>query len=136
MAGALLDAPDHDDPHPRDERARGLGLLARDRRAGTARRTAGDVIETPGIAHGPKKGGGRGRGGQGEFRHVGLGDDDRTGLLELLDNAGILSRNAILRIEFRDYLTKVPKVFAASPGARISGLLHQWVPAIGISWTF
>ncbi len=47
-----------------------------------------------------------------------------------------LSRNAVLRIEFRDYLTKVPKVFEASPGAKISGLLHQWVPAVGISWTF
>ncbi len=47
-----------------------------------------------------------------------------------------LRRNAILRIEFRDYLTRAPKVFEASPGAKISGLLHQWVPAVGISWTF
>jgi hypothetical protein len=46
------------------------------------------------------------------------------------------SRNASMRIEFRDYITKVPRVFEASPGARISGLLHHWVPAIGISWTF
>lgn len=40
------------------------------------------------------------------------------------------------RVEFRDYITKVPKVFAASPGANISGLLHQWVPAFGVSWVF
>ena len=47
-----------------------------------------------------------------------------------------LSRNASLRFEFRDYLTKVPRVFEPSPGARISGLLHHWVPAIGFSWIF
>lgn len=47
-----------------------------------------------------------------------------------------LRRNAALRFEFRDYLTKVPRVFEPSPGARISGLLHHWVPAIGFSWTF
>jgi hypothetical protein len=46
------------------------------------------------------------------------------------------SRNAALRFEFRDYITKVPKIFEPSPGARISGLLHHWVPAVGISWTF
>jgi len=40
------------------------------------------------------------------------------------------------RVEFRDYITKVPKVFAASPGARISGIFHQWAPAFGASWTF
>jgi hypothetical protein len=47
-----------------------------------------------------------------------------------------LSRNAALRFEFRDYLTKVPRIFEPSPGARISGLLHHWVPAVGFSWTF
>ncbi|MBI3698444.1 MAG: outer membrane beta-barrel protein [Acidobacteria bacterium] len=47
-----------------------------------------------------------------------------------------LSHRTAIRVEFRDYITKVPKVFAASPGARISGVLHQWVPAFGISWTF
>jgi len=40
------------------------------------------------------------------------------------------------RVEFRDYITGVPKVFEASPGARLSGVFHQWVPAFGISWTF
>lgn len=43
---------------------------------------------------------------------------------------------ATARIEFRDYLTKVPKVFAASPGAHLSGLLHNWGPDFGVSWTF
>lgn len=43
---------------------------------------------------------------------------------------------AVARIEFRDYLTKVPKVFAASPGAHLSGLLHNWGPDFGIGWTF
>lgn len=46
------------------------------------------------------------------------------------------SRNAALRFEFRDYISKVPRIFEPSPGARISGLLHHWVPAVGISWTF
>ena len=46
------------------------------------------------------------------------------------------SRRTSFRVEFRDYITKVPKVFAAAPGAKISGLLHQWMPAFGISWTF
>jgi len=45
-------------------------------------------------------------------------------------------RTATLRLEFRDYITKVPKTFTASPGAKISGILHQWTPAVGISWTF
>ena len=41
------------------------------------------------------------------------------------------------RVELRDYITKVPsKVLAASPGARSSGIFHQWAPAFGVSWTF
>jgi hypothetical protein len=44
--------------------------------------------------------------------------------------------NKVFRIEFRDYITEVPKVFDAAPGARISGILHHWVPAFGFSWTF
>ena len=47
-----------------------------------------------------------------------------------------LNRNAALRVEFRDYITSVPRVFEPSPGAKISGLLHHWVPAVGFSWTF
>jgi hypothetical protein len=40
------------------------------------------------------------------------------------------------RLEFRDYLTKVPKVIGVSPGAHLSGLLHNWAPLFGVSWTF
>ena len=47
-----------------------------------------------------------------------------------------ISRNTMFRIEFRDYVTKVPKVFAASPGASFGRILHHWVPAVGVSWTF
>jgi len=47
-----------------------------------------------------------------------------------------LSRGATLRVEFRDYITKVPKIFEPSPGAKISGLLHHWLPAVGVSWRF
>lgn len=47
-----------------------------------------------------------------------------------------LSGGATLRVEFRDYLTKVPKIFEPSPGAKISGLLHHWLGAVGVSWRF
>jgi hypothetical protein len=47
-----------------------------------------------------------------------------------------LGESASLRFEFRDYITEVPRIFTPSPGAKISGLLHQWLPAVGISWTF
>jgi len=46
------------------------------------------------------------------------------------------SRNSVLRIEFRDYITETPRVFEPSPGAKISGLLHHWVPVIGFGVTF
>lgn len=46
------------------------------------------------------------------------------------------SRRTSFRLEFRDYITKVPKVFAAAPGAKISGIFHQWMPAFGVSWAF
>lgn len=46
------------------------------------------------------------------------------------------SERVSFRAEFRDYITKVPKVFGASPGAKISGIFHQWAPAFGVSWTF
>jgi hypothetical protein len=44
--------------------------------------------------------------------------------------------NAWFRIEIRDYITEVPKVFVASPGASVNGLFHQWTPAFGVTWTF
>ncbi len=45
---------------------------------------------------------------------------------------------AIFRVEFRDYMTGVPKdVIAASPGADLQGgILHHWAPLFGITWTF
>ena len=46
------------------------------------------------------------------------------------------SNNLWLRVEVRDYITEVPKVFTASPGAGFNGLMHQWTPAFGIGWTF
>ncbi len=47
-----------------------------------------------------------------------------------------LSGGATLRVEFRDYLTEVPKIFEPAPGAKISGLLHHWLGAVGVSWRF
>ena len=42
-----------------------------------------------------------------------------------------------LRLEFRDYLTQFPtKVIAPVPGADVGGWLHNFVPSIGISFTF
>ncbi len=45
--------------------------------------------------------------------------------------------NMTFRVEFRDYITGVPKkVIAAAPGADLDGILHQFVPIFGLSWTF
>jgi len=45
---------------------------------------------------------------------------------------------AVFRVEFRDYVTGVPKeVLAAAPGAAIDGdILHQWAPLFGFSYTW
>ena len=49
-----------------------------------------------------------------------------------------MGRRAVFRVEFRDYITGVPKeVLAAAPGAKIDGgLLHHWAPLFGITWTW
>jgi hypothetical protein len=48
-----------------------------------------------------------------------------------------IARNVYLRTEFRDYITIFPKdVITPAPGAKISGLLHDFVPLIGLSFTF
>ncbi len=49
-----------------------------------------------------------------------------------------IGSHAIFRVEFRDYMTGVPKdVIAAAPGADLQGgILHQWAPLFGITWTF
>jgi hypothetical protein len=48
----------------------------------------------------------------------------------------LLTDTVLLRIEFRDYVTKVPKVFERAPGATFDGILHHFAPAVGLSWTF
>ena len=48
-----------------------------------------------------------------------------------------LGRRAVFRVEIRDYITGVPQnVIAASPGAKVDGILHQWAPLFGITWTW
>jgi hypothetical protein len=49
-----------------------------------------------------------------------------------------IGRRATFRLEFRDYITGVPKkVIAEAPGAQIDGsILHHWAPFFGITWTF
>lgn len=42
-----------------------------------------------------------------------------------------------VRLDFRDYITPFPEeLFAAAPGARIHGWLHDFVPLAGISFAF
>jgi len=48
-----------------------------------------------------------------------------------------VSRRALLRVEFRDYITQFPKeVIAPSPGAKLSGWLHDFIPMVGITFRF
>jgi hypothetical protein len=49
-----------------------------------------------------------------------------------------IGRRTVFRVEFRDYMTGVPeKVIAAAPGAKIGGgILHQWAPLFGVTWTW
>lgn len=48
-----------------------------------------------------------------------------------------ITRNVCLRTEFRDYITGFPTdLIAPSPGAKISGLLHDFVPMVGLSVLF
>ena len=43
----------------------------------------------------------------------------------------------LVRLDFRDYATPFPeKLFAAAPGAKIHGWLHDFVPLLGVEWTF
>jgi hypothetical protein len=45
--------------------------------------------------------------------------------------------NGILRMEFRDYITKTPdKIIAESLDSEVGEILHHWAPLFGISWTF
>ena len=48
-----------------------------------------------------------------------------------------LGQHTFLRTEVRDYLTVFPTdLIAPAPGAKLSGLLHDIVPMIGISYEF
>lgn len=48
-----------------------------------------------------------------------------------------LGGSALLRLEFRDYITKTPdKIIANSIDSEVDDLMHHWAPLVGISWTF
>ena len=48
-----------------------------------------------------------------------------------------LTEHVFLRTEFRDYITMFPKdLITPAPGAKISGILHDFVPMVGISIVF
>jgi hypothetical protein len=49
----------------------------------------------------------------------------------------ILGPRLLLRAEFRDYITTFPRqVIAPLPGTKISGILNDFVPMVGISYVF
>ena len=48
-----------------------------------------------------------------------------------------VSPRVSLRVEFRDYITQFPmKVIAPAPGAKLHGLVHDFVPMFGLTYTF
>jgi hypothetical protein len=48
-----------------------------------------------------------------------------------------LARKVCLRTEFRDYITAFPKeLIAPAPGAKYGGILHDFVPMVGLSYEF
>jgi hypothetical protein len=48
-----------------------------------------------------------------------------------------VARNVYLRTEFRDFITAFPtELITPAPGAKISGLLHDFVPMVSLSITF
>ena len=48
-----------------------------------------------------------------------------------------LSRNAILRLDIRDYITPFPdEVIVPVPPTRLNGWLHDFVPMIGVGFVF
>lgn len=43
----------------------------------------------------------------------------------------------VVRVDFRDYATPFPEnVIVPAPGAKIHGWLHDFVPLLGVDWTF
>jgi hypothetical protein len=48
-----------------------------------------------------------------------------------------LNDHWLVRADFRDYATPFPeKLFAPAPGSKIHGWLHDFVPLLGVDWTF
>lgn len=48
-----------------------------------------------------------------------------------------LGKRMMLRGDFRDQVTPFPrKIIAPAPGIALGGWLHDFVPAVGVSWTF
>jgi hypothetical protein len=48
-----------------------------------------------------------------------------------------LHKNAVVRVEFRDYITPLPdKLIVAQRNAITSGILHQLTPLVGLSYSF
>ncbi len=45
-------------------------------------------------------------------------------------------KNAVIRADFRDYVTGIPKNFAAFPGVRLSGQFHNFVVTGGVGVVF
>ncbi len=45
--------------------------------------------------------------------------------------------NMFIRLEFRDYISAVPKnVIAESLDSQVGDIFHHWAPLFGIAWTF
>jgi len=48
-----------------------------------------------------------------------------------------LGNRVWLRVEFRDYVSGIPKkVIAPAPGADVDGVFHHFVPLFGLTWIF
>lgn len=49
----------------------------------------------------------------------------------------LLNDHWLVRVDFRDYATPFPEnVIVPAPGAKIHGWLHDFVPLLGVDWTF
>jgi Outer membrane protein beta-barrel domain len=49
----------------------------------------------------------------------------------------LLGDHWLVRVDFRDYATPFPEnVIVPTPGAKVHGWLHDFVPMLGVDWTF
>ena len=49
----------------------------------------------------------------------------------------MLGEHWLIRVDFRDYATPFPEnVIVPAPGAKVHGWLHDFVPLLGVDWTF